>query len=46
MFPTLVWTDLAGEVVAATIQPDGPEDALRDLRFVREWLAEPVPDER
>ena len=37
-FPTIVFTDPAGEPVATTIHPESPEEALKDLEFARRWL--------
>jgi hypothetical protein len=37
-FPTLVWTDAAGEEVASVILPESPDEALKGLDFARRWL--------
>jgi hypothetical protein len=42
VFPTIVWTDASGEAVAVTVQPDRPEDALRDLEAARAFLRAPA----
>jgi hypothetical protein len=44
-FPTIVWTDASGKVLAMTIQPESSDEALDDLEVARRWLRNPEPDE-
>ena len=44
-FPTILWTDAAGEVLALSIQPESPDDALGDLETARRWLRSPLTDD-
>ena len=37
-FPTIVFTDSAGEAVESTIQPEGSDEALKALDFARRWI--------
>jgi hypothetical protein len=41
-FPTIVWTDAAGDALALTIQPESPEEAIGDLESARKWLRHPA----
>jgi hypothetical protein len=45
-FPSIVWTDGACDAVAVTVQPEAPEDALRDLQAARAFLREAGADAR
>ena len=37
-FPTVVFTDVAGEPIETVIHPGSPDEVLKGLGFARRWL--------
>ncbi len=43
-YPTIVWTDVKGELIGLTVQPRSPDDAISDFEVNRAFVLGESPE--